>query len=95
MNPAINVSSMADLDHENDQGLLLDLVDDAVVAHPEAILIHGSFHFFNSGWAWVGFKLDDVVDNALLQRLRPQGFQLTFSSWRSFNAIRHGLPRQA
>lgn len=91
----INVFTMADLHHENDQGLVFDLVDDAVVTHPEAILIYGSFHVFNAGWAGVGFKFDNVVNNALLQRLRPEGFQLTFSSWRHFDAIRHGLPRQA
>lgn len=85
---------MADFEHEDGQYLILDVVDNAVVAHPKAILVLFSLQFFDSGWAWDRFKLEEVFYDILLHPFW-QGFELTLCRRRNVDAIRHGLPRQA
>jgi hypothetical protein len=61
---AIDVAAVADSDYEHDQDLILDLIDDAVVADADAIEFFFAGELLNAAGPGVGGKPVDLLGDA-------------------------------
>lgn len=90
---AVDSLSVAEGKHDDKEDVILDCIDDAVVAHPHAVGVAGS-QFLRAWGSGVGSKKGDGAPDAVRVRLwnRTQGFDC---SGPKLNAIGHCQPRSA
>src|SRR5215218_1147294 len=87
---SVNLATMTDGDDEDDQDIVLDRVDNAVVADADAVQVMSlADQFDNAGWSWVGGQGADPR-NQPRPRLLREVIELPFGRARKLDAIGHG-----
>ena len=56
---AVNVFAVADLDNKNDENGIVDLIDDPVVSHPDAVFNIVTHELHAACWLWIQGQLVD------------------------------------
>ena len=62
----VDLSPVSDFQNQYDEDLILDLVDDPVLSHPDPVRALIPFHLLHSGGSRVLLELLEATDNPIL-----------------------------
>ncbi len=82
LQPAVNVTAMADLDDQNEEAIVLNSIDDSVIAGTKSVKTMLALEGFRARWTRVGRQTINALDNAFLIRLR-KGSQISECRWQN------------